>query len=193
MPQTRLNNLGQTLLELIVVVAVIIIVLGAIVFATIASIRNATLAKLSAQATKYAQEALERVRSGRDRNRPISIIGVPSVDSWNGTGPIWDYHISENCDIPDFNPPGACYFNIDSTGQLTNIGFGVTSIPSSAEGIPSTNPVFKRFILISDDLNHDKNFGNDDWQNQKEVTAVVTWTDFSGNHKSRLTTILRRL
>lgn len=184
---------GQTLMELVVVISVMVIVVGALTFATIASIRNAAFAQNQIQATKLAQEGIERVRGARDRNSLISIIGVTIVDSWSGTGPIWDYHISGNCDRSDLALAGVCYFNVDSSGQLNNIGFASTSFPSLSEGIPSDNPLFRRVILLSDDLNHDKNFTNDDYTNQKEVTALVRWTDFSGSHESRLTTILRRL
>ena len=183
---------GQTLLELVVVVAVIIVVVGALVFATIASLRNASFAKNQTQATKLAQEALERVRTGRDRNQCINNLDA-SVKSWNGnssnstcagSGSLWGYQISGNCDRPDLTPPGVCYFNVDSTGQLNNIGFAQTSFPSLSEGIPTDNQLFRRVILLSDDT---------DYQNQKKVTAVVRWIDFAGTHESRLTTILRKI
>lgn len=179
---------GQSLMELVVVIAVIVIVIGALVFATIASLRNSTFAKNQAQATKLAQEGIETVRTGRDRNSPI--INISGVDSWSGPEPFWTYHISGVCDRPDLQPPGNCYFNIDSTGQLTNIGIASPVFPQLAEGIPKVNPVFQRAILLSDDLDHNKKFDDDDYTNQKEVTAIVSWTDFSGSHESKIITIL---
>jgi len=201
-----LNANGQSLLEVTVAVAIGTLVVAALTFATIFSLRNANFAKNSAQATKLAQEGIERVRSSRDRNQCIE--GLTNVNSWNGStdcsavsgsGSIWTYPISGDCDKPDLPQAGFCYFKVNSTtGQLTNIGFSFTPtssvpLPAQAEGIPTTNPVFKRVILLSDDLNHDKNFTNDDYQNQKEVTVIVTWNDFAGTHESRLTTILRKL
>lgn len=59
---------GQTLIELIVVIAVIIVVVAALTFATIASLRNANFSQNQAQATKLAQEGLEKVRILRDRD-----------------------------------------------------------------------------------------------------------------------------
>lgn len=59
---------GQTLIEVIVVVTVSVIVVGALVFATIASLRNASFSKNQAQATKLAQDGLEKVRTIRDRD-----------------------------------------------------------------------------------------------------------------------------
>src|SRR3989344_823335 len=201
-----LNANGQSLLEVTVAVAIGTLVVAALTFATIFSLRNANFAKNSAQATKLAHEGIERVRSSRDRNQCIE--GLTNVNSWNGStdcsavsgsGSIWTYPISGDCDKPDLPQAGFCYFKVNSTtGQLTNIGFSFTPtssvpLPAQAEGIPTTNPVFKRVILLSDDLNHDKNFTNDDYQNQKEVTVIVTWNDFAGTHESRLTTILRKL
>lgn len=180
------NESGQTLLELVVVVAVSVMVVGALVFATIASIRNAQFAKNQAQATKLAQEAIEKVRTARDRNQCISI---ENVNSWNGNNTdcggtskesIWNYLINGNCEKQEPNLSTKCYFKLEPTGRLINIGFSVESFPTSqSELIPADKPVFRRAIILSDD------------PNGKKVTAIVKWSDFSGEHESRLTTILR--
>jgi len=189
---------GQSLMELIVVITVIVFVVGALTFATIASLRSANFAKNQAQATKLAQEALERVRVGRDRNRPITI-PTTSVVSWNGTGnndAIWDYHISgttsSNCETEQPGVSGKCYFNVSATGDLTNNGFAATNFPLNAEGIPTTDPLFRRAVLLSDDLNENQLYSDDDYRNAKKATAVVIWKDASGSHQSKVTTILRR-
>jgi len=193
---------GQSLIEVIVACSVGILVVAALTFATIFSLRNANFAKNSAQATKLAQEGIERVRTGRDRNECINNIVPPNtVQSWNdgntncsGSGSIWNYQITKagGCDNPGLPAPGdggKCYFNVDSLGALTNIGFDyinlTTPIPSAAEGIPVANPVFRRVVILSDDAGS--------YQTQKTVTVIVTWTDFSGPHESKLTTILRKL
>ena len=85
---------------------------------------------------------------------------------------------------------GRCYFKILDDGTLDNIGNNRLTFPQSeAENIN----IFRRVILLSDDLNDNKNFSDDNWQNTKRVTSVVRWADFSGPHESRLTTILRKL
>lgn len=181
---------GQTLLELIVVVSVSAIVIGALVFATIASLRNAQFSKNQLQATKLAQEGIERVRVGRDRNQCISNLSA-SVNSWNGnnlscsgSGTIWGYLISGvsgSCE--NLTTSSKCYFNIDSSGSLSMIGYSQTSFPQSfAEGIPSSSPVFRRAVTLSDDA---ATFGS-----RKTVTVIVNWSDFAGSHESKLTTIL---
>ncbi len=191
---------GQSLMELVVVIAVMVVVIGALTFATIASLRNAQFSKNQAQATKLAQEGLEWVRTGRDRNACISNLDgfTTVVNSWNGSiacpvlngsGKLWDYKITGSdsavhCDYEPASPiiPSQCYFKILSTGVLQNIGQSSTFPITWAEKIPQS--IFSRVVTLSDDAS---------WQNQKQVTVIVTWTDFSGSHESRISTILRRI
>ena len=193
------NQSGQSLIEVIVAAAVGILVVTALTFATIFSLRNANFAKNSALATKLAQEGIEWVRTGRDRNQCISNLGA-SVNSWNGSssnsgcpgpGSVWNYQISvaEGCDNPSTG--GKCYFSINpNTGALTRIGFAFTSFPTSGvEKIPITNTIFQRVVILSDD-----SAGSPPrWTFEKIATAVVQWTDATGTHESRLTTVLRKL
>lgn len=196
--QNRQN--GQSLVEVIIASTVGILVVVALTFATIFSLRNASFSKNSAQATKLAQEGIERVRKGRDRNRSISISGKPVV-SWDGTtgictshpevkaDSIWCYQIKAvtECENPTLTG-SKCYFSISPNGNLTPIGFAFTPnqsnpIPSLAEGTPSPSPVFRRAVILSDDAKY---------YTQKTVTVIVTWTDVTGFHESRLVTILRK-
>lgn len=158
---------GQTLLELVVVIAVIVIVVGALVFATVASLRNASFAKNQTQATKLAQEGLEKIRSLRDRDTDGSINyndGVQSAYKFSG---LWAIDLS--CSV------GNCYFYFNSSNTIL-IG---NATPVNYEIIPPDN--FRRQFFIEDYTDGTK---------QKKITAVVSWTDFSGPHESRLTTIL---
>ncbi len=179
---------GQTLIELIVVVSVSVIVVGALVFATIASLRNAQFSKNQAQATKLAQEGLEIVRSSRDQNSEI--VGACGFGytyfNWNGdtSDPIcsgvscysiWNCQIFNTC-------TQHLYFQLEPGALLVN---------SCGSSVPVNNYTdvygdgkFYRAIIISDDSNY---------RSQKIVTAVVQWTDFSGTHQSKLTTVLGNL
>lgn len=168
----KTKQMGQSLVELVVVIAVIVVVVGALTFATIASIRNAQFAKNQAQATKLAQEGLERVRSGRDRNNSISgnfTIGTALIDSWQD-GDLWSNQISPNC-----NP---CYFKLASSNTMMQY---VGQATTNAEIIGN----FARAISLSDSPST--------YTVEKVVTSQVSWTDFSGFHQSKLTTILRKL
>lgn len=181
---------GQTLIELIVVMAVSVIIIGALVFATIASLRNAQFSKNQAQATKLAQQGLELVRAGRDQNKSIKNIPSANVDSWNGstTNPtysIWSYPVYSGCGSGAVGT--ACYLKLISTGGVLT---GELNWISSSSSFPTSfaedvNGQFKRAIIISDD--------SGTYSVQKTVTAIVQWTDFSGPHQSQLTTILRKI
>lgn len=173
---------GQSLIEVLVAVTVGVLVVTALTFATIFSLRNAQFAKNSAQATKLAQEGIERVRIGRDRNQCITLT---DVDSWNGNSSdpacsgsdsFWSYPINTNCG------PNSCYFNVNSSGALNYLTSSATFPPVGTESIP---PMFNRAIMILDD--------SATYTSQKTVTVIVRWSDFSGPHESRLTTILRKL
>lgn len=155
---------AQTLLELVVVISVVVIVVSALTFATIASIRNASFAQNQLQATKLAQEGVEKVRTLRDRDTDGSM-GTP-YGKFSG---LWSVQLG--CQIEINN----CYFYF-------NLGLLVSGTPVNFESIPPGD--FKRQIRIEDYAGGTE---------QKKVTAIVVWTDFSGPHESRLTTILRRL
>lgn len=179
---------GQSLVEVIIAITVGIFVVMSLVFATIFSLRNANFSKTSAQATKLAQEGIERVKYGRDRNLTInSNGGLGSVNSWDGdasgVGSIWDYLIEGNCGSST-SPVTYCYLNVSSQGELTYLTVD-SKIPSLAEQIPPDNPAFKRVIILSDD--------SATYNLQKTVTSIVQWRDFAGEHESKLTTILRKL
>lgn len=194
-PGGQMSNVkGQTLLELVVVIAVIVIVIGALVFATIASLRNAQFSKNQAQATKLAQEGLELVRSGRGRNKCInSLPGGANVNSWNGGntsclgGAIWDYQISGASSV--CAPPLNCFFNISNNPATQGVLSYITSYsPTPIQPLPPNSesiPPFTRAVIITDD--------SSTYQIQKTVTVIVTWIDISGEHESRLTTILGKI
>lgn len=57
---------GQSLVEMLLAISVIIIVILALIGITTASVRNASFARNQALATKYAEEGVEKVRVYRD-------------------------------------------------------------------------------------------------------------------------------
>lgn len=164
-----MNSKGQSLIEVLIATTVGILVVTALTFATIFSLRNASFAKNSVQATKLAQEGLERVRTLRDRDGAVFYIDPSSTvlkfsDFWNIT---FSCSGSANCYF---------YFNTSSTSDIFS-GGDINTFESIA-------PNFKRQFWIEDE---------DDGTEQKKITALVQWTDFAGTHESKLTTILRKL
>lgn len=59
---------GQSLIEVVVSMAIVVVVILALVSVTTISIRNASFSRNQSLATKYAQEAIEKVREYRDKN-----------------------------------------------------------------------------------------------------------------------------
>jgi len=72
---------GQSLIEVIAALAVMVLVILALIIVTTISIRNATFAKNQTLATKFAQEGIEEVRAYRDQNSWdvfwLTTIGTP--------------------------------------------------------------------------------------------------------------------
>ena len=86
-----------------------------------------------------------------------------------------------NCNTVSGDAP--CYFRFVS-GVLTK---------GTAVNFEDVN-LFKRQILIGDQTVSLCNANDyDKYCNQKTITVIVKWTDFAGNHQSKLTTILRKL
>ncbi len=167
--KSKLGQTGQTLLELIVVVAVSVIVVGAIVFATIASLRNASFSKNQAQATKLAQEGIEKIRSIRDRDENNKVVFNKGDGTYTSKfSDLWSIHFGCGASLNN------CYFR-----YVSDVLRG-----SESTIFEDISPSFHRQILIED---------QGDGTLQKQVTAIVKWTDFSGPHESRLTTILRKI
>ncbi len=59
---------GQSLIEVLAALGVVVLVILALIIATTLSIRNATFAKNQSMATNYAQEGMELLRSCRDQD-----------------------------------------------------------------------------------------------------------------------------
>lgn len=159
------SNKGQSLIEVIIVASVGTLVVGAMVMVSIISLRNTSFAKNQLQATKLAQDGLEKVRSIRDRNLDIKFGLEQTIISF-------DTLLAKDeltCDQPDIS----CFFTIKPDGILTS-GIEITTEPTG-------NNMTRQILIEGDD------------PTQKKVTAVVKWTDISGEHESRLTTILRKI
>jgi Tfp pilus assembly protein PilW len=164
----KFSERGQNLIELIIVMAVAIIVVGSLTFATISSLRNSVFSQNQSQAVKLTQEGLEKVRSIRNRNEIGSVSYIKADSSLaNRFSDLFTADLCKNI----------CYLIFNSFGVLvgtTSVGFETNSLP---EG-------FERQIQIQD-------IG--DGSLEKEVTTVVRWSDYSGIHQSIQTTILRKL
>src|SRR5689334_4691422 len=104
------NQKGQTLLELVVLVAIVVVVVSSLVFANILTSRNSQFSKNQSQATKLAQEALEKVRTLRDRDGTINTLNLAypgrATPPINKFSELWCNNLSVSC-------AGDCSFKFD--------------------------------------------------------------------------------
>lgn len=176
------NQKGYTLVEVIISIAVSVLVIGALTFATISSLRNAQLAKRQSQATKYAQQGLEKVRSFRDRDGAVATNFPAQPTNFSGLWTIYMSSDTGNC------PAGICYFRISNETTLTQ-GLASTANEDLEGG------TFKRQIQVVDQdiCGSGATQTSQCYTKEKQVTSLVRWTDFAGDHESKLTTVLRKL
>ena len=59
------KNQGQSLVEMVIAIGVVLIVIVALVAVTTISVRNASFSRNQVLATRYAQEAIEKIREYR--------------------------------------------------------------------------------------------------------------------------------
>jgi type II secretory pathway pseudopilin PulG len=182
----RINQQGQTLIEVLIALTVGVLILGALVIATIVSIRNAQFSQNQLQATKFAQEGIDLVRTIRNRNLKVESASPPFSTFID----LWTY--SPGFGSCGYVKLGSCtnnaflgYFKIvpdafNPTGKLIR-GNTITEVSETVGG------QFSRFILIED-----QSSPVNTRETEKKITVIVRWKDTSGNHESNIQTILTR-
>lgn len=167
---------GQTLLELIIALGLLIIIATAITVSTSSGLKNSLFSSNQAQATKYAQEGLEKVKLIKTRNSPICLKppASPACINWSDLWPDPPYlpitmSLSDNPFIFETNP-AVC-------------GAGITLCLKYSATPEKIDANFSRQIFVLDVL---------DSAIQKKIIARVTWTDSSGPHNSELVTVLAK-
>jgi Tfp pilus assembly protein PilV len=90
--QSLIINSGQSLFEVVVAVGLSALILVGIASLAAASVRNSSFSRNNAQATKFAQEEIEWLRSQRDADwatfTPSIGGGCSGSFSWGGSCPI---------------------------------------------------------------------------------------------------------
>ncbi len=161
---------GQSLIEMVVVVSIGVLVATALVFATIASLRNSQFAKNQSIATKLAQEGIEIVRGIRDRDLDGECVYTRIV----GQSAVSTSRFSDLYGINFATEPG----NIGRM-QIDN-----NKLTVSGTAFKTISNIFSQQVQITDSgMNH---------LTEKLVTVIVKWSDFSGEHESKLSTILTK-
>lgn len=176
-----MNNIkGQSMLELVIALGLLSVVVTILAAATVGGLKNSQFSKNQSQATKLAEEAIEKVRTIKERNS--NVCGPGSTTNWQG---LYSIDPAVSC-----SPVSAdCNFSLKTSSDPLPGGCTAT-VPASADWLNNDltgtvkdqikvdSTLFERQIRI-------KNSGS-----VKEVTVLVFWTDISGTHNSKLVTVL---
>ena len=108
-----LSQSGQALVEVVIAVAIATAVITALALASTNSIRNAQFSKNQSQGTKLSQEAVEYLRSYRDR------YGFDALRKC--TTPASNYLILSQLDIPSNYNTATCYWSVAASGQVLGL------------------------------------------------------------------------
>ena len=115
---------GQTLIEILVAVAVVVLVLVAIVSRVVDAVSNANFSRSQVMSTRFSQEGIEWSRSQRDRlgwqNFVAALDGNPVT-----------YCLSDVTSNPQLETllPGSCTTTIAGTLFTREVNFAYTDVP----------------------------------------------------------------
>lgn len=118
------TNQGQSLLEVLIALGVLVLVVIALMGATTDSLRNVQFSRDKALATRYVQEAVETYRTYRNDSGWSAL-----VSGCETKGTIWSpslptrFDWTVDCYIPDTGlPPSAC----DAANSTCEVALAVT-------------------------------------------------------------------
>ncbi|KKQ66422.1 MAG: hypothetical protein US86_C0005G0033 [Candidatus Daviesbacteria bacterium GW2011_GWA2_38_24] len=168
-----LNSKGQSLLEVTITLGVAILIIVALTITTIQGLQSSQFSQAQVQATKYAQEGIEKIRLMKVSNTPIEITdtngNIQEYYWYSSNNLIWSLSFGA---LKSFKFKTPCS---NGTCRLIRLNAGDSPDYESLD-----NERLRRYIYIEDTGN----------QNQKKVTVEVKWTDSGGDHSSKLETIL---
>lgn len=198
----KLNQLGQSLIEVVVLVGLALVIVTGLTIVTVNGLKNSQFSQNQAQATRLAQEAIDCIRSVRDKNLPMCIGGSGSTCT-GGTRYYWydreTPQFSNQVWSLSFLSPGTNFSLVFPAGNSSNcIGLQSTtavgnnncsSLPLATMTDSSLNAgpfaqTFSRTINFQDDTNLSPS------TDFKRVNVTVYWSDISGSHCSQIVTIL---
>ncbi len=151
---------GEGLIEVMIVLFIATIVIGAMTIATVRGISNAQFSQNQTQATKLAQDALERIRTIRDRNLPIILTTRGSIK-------FSEFQQDVNACV------SGCYFRLDTT-NLSIIQVNSTDFDALEGGLQ------RQIILKTSGVATNREIN---------ANVLIKWVDAGGSHQSDLQTI----
>jgi Tfp pilus assembly protein PilV len=177
-----MKEAGQTLIELIISIALILIIITGVTILTVKGLQNSQFSRNQVQATKLAQEGIEKMRTIRDNN--YTVCGWSASANAVAPNGLW----SAAC-------PTACRYTIEQTSGTCNstitssLWIKYTASSTTVENIPVGGVTFKRYVLV----NNANDLSGTASTNIKNIDVVVSWTDSSGTHESKVSTVLTKI
>lgn len=181
----KFNQKGQNILELVLGLGLVAAVAVAISVISVNSLQNSQFSKNQSQATKLAQEIIEKVRTVKNSNFGI----CTQAQAAQGSSAIcsnWEQMWANQFGTFESD----CVANQTCTYVLG--GSCLTAVGGGSE----TSPFCVKHSASAVDLGDGftgQVFIEDEEASQKRVTVRVYWTDSGGQHMSELVTILSRI
>lgn len=184
---------GQTLIEVIIAIAIGTLIVTAILGLATRSNRNANFARASEQASKLSQQGLEIVRNVRDVGGDNSIISPPIDCVGCAT---WDDLYSNNLDdlASEFGREFKLIPDTDASCSPTPVSWCLSGDTSTPETIIEDIQNFTRRIFIADTDGEASNCNDTiNYDGAKQVTVLVQWTDPVGSHEAKVTSCINNI
>jgi type II secretory pathway pseudopilin PulG len=174
-----MKQTGQTLVELVISITLIVLIITAVTILTVNGLKNSQLSRNQVQATKLAQEGIEKMRTLRDSNQTVCGWST-NTTAVSSTG-LWGTVCPAGCQYSFQFLNGTC-----GSTAVTAPWIKFTSTPETVS-IGGVN--FQRTITVTDG----KDLTNTVNANVKEITVTVSWKDSSGSHSSKVSSILTKI
>jgi Tfp pilus assembly protein PilV len=180
-----MKQTGQTLIELIISIALILIIITGVTILTVQGLQNSQFSRNQVQATKLAQEGIEKMRTIRDNNYTVcgwstNANAVAPNGLWSAACP------NTGCRYLIKQSAGTCN-NIASTSLWIQYTPTTTTTESIIAGSGGTT--FNRSVIVTDDVD----LSGASTAFVKKIDVIVSWSDSSGTHDSKVSTILSRI
>src|SRR3990170_3653908 len=105
---------GQSLIEVLVALSIAAVVVIALVVLVLSGLKNAQFAQSQVKSTKYAQEAIDQVKTIRDRNGGVLINNYGCMPGPCTFSNLWGIQLTNEVS-PCLTSVG-CYFNLTGSG-----------------------------------------------------------------------------
>lgn len=113
---------GQSLLEIVVMIGVLVVIVTGLTIVTINGLRNSQFSKNQLQATKLAQAGLEQARTIKNRNCPVNV-GSDSYWWFNAPQLVWGESRVDNTNFQIILDSNGCELKQNSNPDFFNNQF----------------------------------------------------------------------